>query len=70
MVIREREAIRQGMTDMARALSLAVDREIGVAVGGEKMLWLRGTSSCASMSVSVTSIHCRMFIAVSRPKVT
>ena len=32
--IREREAIRQGMTDTARALSLAVDRQAGIAITG------------------------------------
>ena len=35
---RAREAIRQGMTDTARALSLAVDREVRIAVTGLRAL--------------------------------
>src|SRR6185437_11775273 len=36
--IREREAIRQGMTDTARALSLAVDRQARIAIAGLQAL--------------------------------
>ena len=36
--IREREAIRQGMTDTARALSLAVDRQARIAITGLQAL--------------------------------